>query len=192
MDLVIAGGPDPGLVRGAAFKEAAPRVPAGVILIGIVIRVREVSDEENSLAFSRALFVVGERLVGVEALSEIADQAEDVRCVRAQLRRRPEPEAPRRLPYAHGVIILGVVLQERDREYHLERGGERDREYHLERGGERDGQGGYVEVFEEAVVDEAGGVLGEGVAEDDSGCLKTELQGGFAVEDCVRARQIWG
>ena len=180
MDLVIAGGPDPGLVRGAAFKEAAPRVPAGVILIGIVIGVREVSDEENSLAFSRALFVVGERLVGVKALSEIADQAEDVRCVRAQLRRRPEPEAPRRLPYAHSVVILGVVLQERDREYDLERGGERD------------GQGGYVEAFEEAVVDEAGGVLGEGVAEDDSGCLKTELQGGFAVEDCVRARQIWG
>ena len=114
VDLVISGSPDPRLVRGAPLHETAPRVPAGVILVRVRVGVRKVSEEKKGLGFPRILFVMGERLVGVKALAEVADHAEDVGHVRANHRWRSEPECPRRLPYSHSVIVHGVVLQERE------------------------------------------------------------------------------
>ena len=62
MDLVISGSSYPRLVRGTPLHETAPRVPAGIILVGVRVGVRKVSEEEKSLGFPRILFVVGERL----------------------------------------------------------------------------------------------------------------------------------
>ena len=62
MDLVISGSPDLRLVRGTPLHETAPRVPAGVILVGVRVGVRKVFEEEKSLGFPRILFIVGERL----------------------------------------------------------------------------------------------------------------------------------
>ena len=50
----------PRLVRDTLLHETAPRVSTSVLLVGIHVGVRNVSEEDKSLGFPRILFVVGE------------------------------------------------------------------------------------------------------------------------------------
>jgi hypothetical protein len=70
VELVVAGRPDPRLVRHAALHEARPRVPPIVVVERVVVRVRQVAHEQNGVA--AVLLVVRKRLVRVERLAKVA------------------------------------------------------------------------------------------------------------------------
>ena len=59
VDLMASSRSDPQLVSGAPLHQMAPRVSAGVILVGIHVGIRIVSEEEKSLGFPRIFFRSG-------------------------------------------------------------------------------------------------------------------------------------
>jgi hypothetical protein len=122
VDLVVAGGPDPGLVGHAALGEAAPRVPPVVVVERVLVGVGEVAHEDDGVA--GVLLVVRHRAVGVCRLSQVADEPEPERNVRPRPRRRREPERPNRVATGtDGVVVLGGVLQVLERGVVDEAGG---------------------------------------------------------------------
>ncbi|CAN6344102.1 unnamed protein product [Urochloa humidicola] len=124
VDLVVARREDPRLVSQAPLREPAPRVPPVVVVERVLVGVREVADEEHGVP--RVLLVVGQRAVGVGRLAQVADQAQPERRVRVGRRRRREPEgAAGRVvaAQAHGVVVLGGVVQARERAVVDEAGG---------------------------------------------------------------------
>ena len=60
VDLVAFSTSYPWLVCGTLLHETAPRVSASILLVGIHVDVRDVSEEDKSLGFPRILFIVGE------------------------------------------------------------------------------------------------------------------------------------
>jgi hypothetical protein len=156
LDLVVAGRPDPGLVRDAALGEAAPGVPAVAVVERVLVGVGEVADEEHGV--SRVLLVVRQRAVGVGRLAQVADEPQPERSVGPGAGGRGEPEGAHRVAEPHGVVVPGGVVQ----------------------AGER------------AVVDEAGGVVVEGVARGGALGGVVEAAHGAAVEDGAVALGLHG
>lgn len=69
--LVIPCCPNPRLIRNTSLDKPSPWIPPSIIVVGVVICVRQISNEQYGLSFWRVVLIMRKGLIWIKALPKI-------------------------------------------------------------------------------------------------------------------------